>query len=91
MRFQTVLDKKQYAFRESKHIQCYSYIYIDIYIYIYIKLSWVVQGGGLFHIIKKDRLSTKFFAAIFREVAAVETGSVPPYSLVAIHTSPYLR
>ena len=32
--------------------------------------------GGLAHI-KKDRLSTRFFAAILKEVAAVQFGNVP--------------
>jgi len=33
-----------------------------------------VKGSGLAHIIKKDRLSTRYFAAIFRVVAAVGIG-----------------
>ena len=33
--------------------------------------------AGLVHVIKKDRLSTRFFAAIFRVFAAVETSNVP--------------
>jgi len=30
----------------------------------------VVKGGGLAHVINKDRLSTRFFAAIFRVVVS---------------------
>jgi len=48
----------------------------------------VVKGSGLTHIIKKDRFSTRFFAAIFRLVAAVQFGNVPPYGLVAVPPSP---
>jgi len=49
------------------------------------------KGSGLAHIIKKDRLSTRFFAAVFRVVAAVRFGNVPPCSLVVVPPSPSLR
>ena len=51
----------------------------------------VVKGGGLVHIIKKDGLSTRNFAAIFRVVAALGIVKEPPYSLVAVPPSPSLR
>jgi len=41
------------------------------------------NGLGLAHIIKKNRLWTRYFAAILRVVTAVQSGSVPPYSLVS--------
>jgi len=46
---------------------------------------------SLINIIKKDRRSTKYFAANFMVVAAVKSGNVPPYSLVSIPPSPSLR
>jgi len=54
-------------------------------------LMIVVKGSGLAHIIKKDRLSTRFFAAIFRVVAAVLFGNVPPCSFLVVPPSPSLR
>jgi len=44
--------------------------------------------GGLAHIIKKDRLSTRNFVVIFRVVSAVQSGNVVPYSLVEVPPSP---
>ena len=44
--------------------------------------------GGLVHIIKKNRLSNRLSAAIFKVVAAMQYGNVTPYSLVSIHHRP---
>jgi len=48
-------------------------------------------AGGLINIIKKDRRSTKYFAAKLMVVSAVKSGKVTPYSLVSIPPSPTLR
>jgi len=47
---------------------------------------------GLVHFIKKDWVSTRFFAAFFMVVAAVQSDNVPPYILVSIfHRLPYAK
>jgi len=54
-------------------------------------VTLVVKGSGLALIIIKNRLSTRFFAAIFRVVTAVCFSNVPPCSLVVVPPSPSLR
>jgi len=59
--------------------------------YVGIYKNKVLKGLGMAHIIKKDRLSTRFFAATFRMVAAVRFGNMAPCSLLVVPPSPCLR